>query len=168
MNISTAHWHLLLNHFPIVLSITGSVFLLLSFLFKKQHLQFAGLLLLIFAALSAYPAFRTGKAAEEPIEHLDGIDHELIHNHEDVASLGLKIMFATGALALISLVVLSMKKKATNIFLLLTLLAGLGSAGYMSYVGYTGGEVRHTEIQGDFWEKPRQEKTSLPPGEEVE
>ncbi|MFN0276251.1 MAG: hypothetical protein ACKVPJ_10920 [Chitinophagales bacterium] len=150
MNISSAHWHLLLNHFPIVLSISGSGFLLFSFIFKKQHLQFAGLLLLIAASAFAYPAFTTGEGAEESVEHLAGVNEAYIEKHEEVGEIGLKVMLGAGALALISLVVLSMKKKATNTFILITLFAGLCTAGYMSYVGYTGGEIRHTEIQGDF------------------
>ncbi len=150
MNIDPAHWHLLLNHFPIILSIVGTGFIIAAFLFKKQHLRFGGLLLLIIAAAGAYLAFQTGEGAEEAVENLAGVSHDAIEKHEGSANTGLKIILGTGLIALITILLVHAKKKQANVFLIITLLASLASAGYMSYVGYTGGVIRHSEIRGDF------------------
>ena len=150
MNINPAHWHLLLNHFPIILSIVGTGFIVAAFLFKKQHLRFGGLLMLIIAAAGAYLAFQTGEGAEDTVEKLAGVSHDAIENHEESANIGWKIMLGTGLLALITILLVHAKKKQANLFLIITLIASLASAGYMSYVGYTGGEIRHSEIRGDF------------------
>jgi len=150
MHIDPAHWHLLFNHFPVILSITGTGFILAAFIFKKQHLKFGGLILLMVAAVGAFAAHRTGEGAEEIVEEMAGVSHEAIHNHEDIASTGLNIMLGTGVIALITILLVHAKKKSATIFLVVTLLASLASAGYMSYVGYTGGEIRHPEIRGDF------------------
>ncbi|MEZ5014965.1 MAG: hypothetical protein R2794_11805 [Chitinophagales bacterium] len=150
MHISPAHWHLLLNHFPIIISITGTGFLVAALVIRKQHLRFGGLLLILFAAAMAYPAFATGHGAEEEVEEIAGVSHQGIHAHEDTAQTGLRIMLGAGAIALLTLFLLSNKKKAADTMVIITLCAGLISAGYMAYVGYTGGEIRHAEIRGDF------------------
>jgi uncharacterized membrane protein len=150
MNISSAHWHLLLNHFPIVLGIISPLFLILSFIFKKVHMRFAGLLLLLFAAGFSYPASKTGAGAEEAVEKTAGISQTRIHKHEEAAKTGMYIMYVAGGLSLVSLGLLSLKKKAANTCIIITLLSGLVAGGYMSYVGYTGGMIKHPEIQEDF------------------
>lgn len=163
MQIGPAHWHLLFNHFPIILSITGTGFILAAFLFKKQHLKFGGLILLIIAAVGAFAAHRTGEGAEEEMEEIAGISHDAIHHHEDVGSTGLNIMLITGLIALGTIYPVHAKKKSATAFLIVVFLAGIASAAYMSYVGYTGGEIRHSEIRGDFGEKKSNE-----PAEEME
>ncbi len=150
MNIGPAHWHLLLNHFPIILSIVGTCFLAVSFLIKKQHLKFGALLILIFGAAMSFPAYKTGNSAEHSIEKIAGVSESAIENHEHIATTGYRIIIITGFIALITLLLVHTKKKAATIFLIITLLAAATSAGYMSYVGYTGGEIRHSEIRGDF------------------
>ncbi|MFI5170962.1 MAG: hypothetical protein ACHQFW_01150 [Chitinophagales bacterium] len=151
MNISPAHWHLLLNHFPVVLSITGVLFIIASLAVKKEYLKSGGIMILIVAAILSWPAFETGKNAEEPVEEIAGISHEAIHTHERIANNGFRIMVATGIIALITLILVNRKNKAAKIFFILTLFAGLASAIYLSYVSYTGGEIRHTEIRGEFF-----------------
>ena len=150
MNINSAHWHLLLNHFPIILSVIGTGFIVASFIFKKQHLKFASLLLIILAAAFTIPAFATGEPAEEQVEGIAGITDVAIEEHEEIAEKGRMIIFITGGLALITLLLLHYKKKAVQAFMIITLIGSAASAGILSYVGYTGGEIRHSEIRGDF------------------
>ena len=150
MNINGAHWHLLLNHFPIILSLIGTGFIVASFLFKKQHLKFASLLLIILAAAFTVPAFATGEPAEEQVERISGVTKEAIHEHEEIAEQGRMVIFITGGLAFITLLLLHYKKKSVQAFMIITLIGSAASAGVLSYVGYTGGEIRHSEIRGDF------------------
>jgi uncharacterized membrane protein len=56
MQVSPAHWHLLINHFPIILSLVGTLFIGLSFFLKKNTFINGGLILLVMAALTALPA----------------------------------------------------------------------------------------------------------------
>jgi uncharacterized membrane protein len=163
MQISPAHWHLLLNHFPVILSITGTGFLVAAFLFKKQHLKFGSMLILIVAALFTYPAFQTGEGAEHDIESIVGVSETAIERHEEIASTGMTVILITGAIALITLFLLHAKKKIAIVFMVITLLGALASAAVLSYVGYTGGEIRHSEIRGDFGGD-----RSLPPAAETE
>lgn len=150
MQVSPAHWHLLINHFPIILSIVGTLFIGLSFLFKKNTLVNGGLILLVMAALTALPANATGEGAEESVEGISGVTHDSIEIHEDAASTGLTIILITGGIALIAAFAQVKMPKQAMFLLIFTFIAGIASAGYMSYVGLTGGEIRHSEIRGDF------------------
>ncbi|MBK7038717.1 MAG: hypothetical protein IPH42_20910 [Bacteroidetes bacterium] len=134
MNINSAHWHLLLNHFPIILSVIGTGFIVASFIFKKQHLKFASLLLIILAAAFTIPAFATGEPAEEQVEEISSY-HEAIHEHEEIAEKGRIVIFITGGLAFITLLLLHFKKKSVQMFMILTLLASAGSAGIFKLCG---------------------------------
>jgi len=150
MNINSAHWHLLLNHFPIILSLIGTGFIVASFIFKKQHLKFASLLLIMLAAAFTIPAFATGEPAEEQVEEIVGVTRDAIQEHEEIAETGRLLIFITGGLAFITILLLHFKKKAVQAFMIITLIGSAASAGVLSYVGYTGGEIRHSEIRGDF------------------
>ncbi len=150
MNINPAHWHLLLNHFPIILSITGTGFLVAAFIFKKEHLKFGSALILIVAAMAAYPAYQTGEGAEESIEGLAGVSESVIETHEEIASTGLTLILITGLFAFVTVLLVHLKKNAATAFMIITLIGSVASAGVLSYVGYTGGEIRHSEIRGDF------------------
>jgi uncharacterized membrane protein len=150
MQISPAHWHLLVNHFPIILVMTGALFFILGFIMKKPWLHNAALLLTILAAIAGFIANQTGEGAEESVEELPGISHQSINIHENAAETGLTIILITGVIAVITALVNMKNKKAGNIFMIIALIATLGSSAYMSYVGLTGGEIRHSEIRGDL------------------
>lgn len=159
MQISTAHWHLLVNHFPIILSIVGTLFIILNFIFKKSNLINPALLLLVIGSLTAIIANNTGEGAEEMVEEIAGVSHESIHIHEDAAEIGLKIMLVTGILAAFTALARLKLPKAANFLIILTFIGAVASSAYMSYVGLTGGEIRHSEIRGEI----NIGKTSSPP-----
>lgn len=150
MQVSPAHWHLLVNHFPIILIITAALFLGIGLVFKKDAIKSTALMIAVLAALTGMIANATGEGAEEQVEELPGISHEAIHIHEEAAETGLMLIVITGALALISSFVFMKNKKTGNIFVIITFVATLASSGFMGYVGLTGGEIRHSEIRGDF------------------
>lgn len=150
MQISPAHWHLLVNHFPIILVITGALFLTIGLVFKKDQIKSTALLLVIMAAITGMIANATGEPAEEQVEGIAGVAHNAIEVHEHAAQTGLIIILITGAIALITAFVFAKNKKTGNTFVIITLIAALASSGYMGYVGLTGGEIRHSEIRGDL------------------
>lgn len=150
MNVSPAHWHLLVNHFPIILIMTGALFLIIGLVFKKDHIKSTALLIVILAAISGMVANATGEGAEDNVEGIPGVSENAIEVHETAASTGLTFILVTGGIALISALVMMKNKKTGHMFVIVTLIASLASSGYMGYVGLTGGEIRHSEIRGDF------------------
>lgn len=116
MQVSPAHWHLLVNHFPIILIITAALFLGIGLVFKKDAIKSTALMIAVLAALTGMIANATGEGAEEQVEELPGISHEAIHIHEEAAETGLMLIVITGALALISSFVFMKNKKNRKYF----------------------------------------------------
>ncbi|RSK47133.1 hypothetical protein [Hymenobacter rigui] len=141
--MNEAHLHLLLNHTPILGSLFG-LLLLAAGLFKvNQTLTQTGLVTLLVAALLCLPTQLTGEGAEEVVERIPGITHQLIHAHEEAAELGFWAIELTGVVALLGLLV----KSRARTFTLLALLGAVLSFGLLARAGNLGGQIRHSEIR---------------------
>jgi uncharacterized membrane protein len=147
--MDTTHLHLLLNHFPIIGGIIGTILLAYSVLKKDIHLQKVSLILLFVMALIAIPVFLTGEPAEESVEHLPGVSESIIEEHEEAGEIAFWVMMFSGALAIITYALISLKLQSAKLLVKFALLLNLASAGLMARAGYLGGQIRHTEIRGD-------------------
>jgi hypothetical protein len=140
--------HLLLNHFPIIGTMVGLGMLLISLVGKNQDLRRASLIIFSAMALLALPTFFSGPGAQGAIRKLPGVSEDLIERHEGAAMLALLFMEITGALSLAAL----WKSKEIprparwNWNLSAVLLFAIVTAGLMTRVGNTGGDIRHPEI----------------------
>ena len=146
--MNEAHWHLALNHFPIIGNILGLVILILSIFWKTAGLKKAGYILLILAGISAIPANMTGEKAEHKLENL-GIPkaHDYIEEHEELAEKGLFICLTIGVLSLAALILETKKPGIEKILFYAILIFSIGNVWLMKEVGTSGGEIRHTEIR---------------------
>ncbi|MFN8166100.1 MAG: hypothetical protein U0X76_08020 [Bacteroidia bacterium] len=140
-----AHAHLLLNHFPIIGSIFSTLLLFGGVLSKSENVKKAGLLFFIFTAIMTAPAFLTGDEAEETLKAVGQAPHELIEEHEEIAETGLWLTMAVGLLAMFAY--FSIKKPIAKTFVYVVILAGVANCVLMTFVGNSGGDIRHTEIR---------------------
>ncbi|MBK7343692.1 MAG: hypothetical protein IPJ06_11760 [Saprospiraceae bacterium] len=147
--MNQAHWHLVLNHLPILGTLFGILVLLAGFLVKHGSVKQTGLGLFVFSALIAIPAFLTGEGAEDAVEGLPGVGENLIERHEDLANFFLWTVIGLGVLALITLLASLNGWKAASLLSLLTLLVALGTMILAQQVGTSGGEIRHSEIRAN-------------------
>jgi uncharacterized membrane protein len=147
--LNAAHWHLMLNHFPVIGTLTGFLILLASFLFRNKTLLTTGLVIFVITALLTIPAFITGEGAEEVLEQVAGLNAEqAIEQHEEASETAMIAMQVLGALSLISLL-LSWKGKRNTVKILNPLICfyGLIVFAMMVRVANMGGEIRHSEIR---------------------
>jgi len=142
-----AHFHLLVNHFPIVGTIFGMLILLAGILLKNSIVKQSGLGTLIFAALSSSITLFTGDPAGDAVEGLPGVMNSMVEHHEDIAYSSLWILVPMGLLAALAFYSLWKKERNGNTLSLVTFCLSLIAAAMMSWVGLTGGEIRHTEIR---------------------
>lgn len=149
MQINGAHWHLLLNHFPIILSIIGTGFLFASFFIKSNGFRKASLFLIVIAGLFAIPAYTTGEAAEDVVENSTVVSEIFLEQHEEFALGALAAIIGAAVVALIGLGIMQWKSEWTGLMILLAFLASLISAGFLGYTGYTGGKIMHAEIRNN-------------------
>ena len=139
-----AHLHLLLNHFPIIGTMLGTVLLLYALIKKEGNLQRAVLVIWVLMAALTPIVMNTGEEAEEKVEVIAGIQEDAIKEHEEAAEYASWFMIGLGVLSLASLVPHKMGSsitKATWICFFLSLLVNFA----MVRTGYLGGLIRHTE-----------------------
>jgi hypothetical protein len=93
------------------------------------------------------PAYFSGEQAEDVVEHLAGVEHDRIEEHEDS---GRWAAIAAGALALLAGALLwafraprALPGWAVGVTLVLALIVG----AVMARTATLGGEIRHEEIR---------------------
>jgi len=147
--MTEAHWHLLFNHMPIMGSFFGFIILTTGIFMKQPMVRKTAYCVLIFSSLLTLPAFFSGEGAEEMIEDLPTISHRLIHEHEESAEFALWLSELLGILAGVSLFLEHTRHKLASVMSILTLILNLGTFASMSFVGNSGGEIRHPEIRNE-------------------
>ena len=144
--MNDAHLHLLFNHLPIVGSLIGLLILAVGIFFKQPMVRKTAFGVLVFSALVTLPAFFTGEGAEEIVEELPGISHNLIHEHEEAAELALWLSETLGILALIAFYLEHIQHKFSGMANFFTLIFSIGTFVSFAKTGNTGGEIHHPEI----------------------
>lgn len=139
--------HLILNHVPVVFSITGGLILLISLALGSIPVRNTGLIMLVAAAITTIPVFLTGEGAEETVEKL-GIAEALVERHEELAEASLYIMITVGVLAALSIVMAMRNKAVSRYFSMVTMVGAFFAFGFIAQTAHLGGQIRHTEIGG--------------------
>jgi hypothetical protein len=145
--MNQAHLHLLFNHLPIIFPIAATFVLVAGMVLRLEVVKRTAFALFVLGALFTIPAGATGEGAEELIEEMAGVSHDLIHEHEEMAE---KFAFASYALGLLGALAFwaSFKKKPfAGIMGIIVLIMGLGTLFLASKTGTSGGEIRHPEIR---------------------
>ncbi|UKJ06703.1 DUF2231 domain-containing protein [Solitalea lacus] len=145
--MNQAHWHLVLNHFPIVGTFFSILLLFAGIVLKNPGLKRSGLVLFVLTGILAIPAFLTGEGAEEVLKNKRLTDENLVEQHEELGEIAMWTFGITGLLALVTLILDIKQKAAAKYFALLTLIISLANGVLLKNVGTSGGEIRHIEIR---------------------
>lgn len=147
--MNNAHFHLVVNHLPIVGILIGTLVLVAGLLIKKSEVKLTAFGIFIFSAITSVAAFYTGEGAEEIVENISGISETLIHTHEELAESFFTITLILGVLSLVGFVAELKKLKYTKYLTILILLLAIADGVVAKYVGTSGGEIRHSEIRSN-------------------
>jgi len=147
--MSWGYLHMIINHFPIVGTIIGSILVIVGLVFKNEGVKISGLGIIVFAALMAVIAYLTGDSAENAVQNLPEIAESLINRHEDIATISMYLMIPSGLLAAMTLYSIWKKENSVVFLLVITLVFTLISSAAMVFTGYTGGQIRHSEFRSD-------------------
>lgn len=145
MNIT--HLHLLTNHLPILGGLFGMLILGYGLLRKNRSLITAGLVTFVLTGISALFPYFTGETAEEAVEGLAGVSHNMLEQHEEAASIALGLTLFLGALSLIYLLLEKRLKNWKPTWSFVPLIVSIFVFASMARVGYLGGQIRHSEIR---------------------
>ncbi len=145
--MNQAHFHLFLNHLPIIGTLFGILTLAAGFILKNSSVKRTALALFIVAAVFAVPAFLTGEGAEEVVEGLPGVTENIIEEHEELAAVFIWLTSALGILSLFTLYADIRDKSYSKVLYGITAALCIATMVLAQQVGTTGGEIRHTEIR---------------------
>ena len=141
---NAAHWHLVLNHLPVVGSM-ASLLLLLWALFKNtDDLKRVALMSLVLVGLVSIPAFLTGEPAEDMLKGIGSA--RWMSKHEDIAGTALWVALAAGAGALGTLLFFRKQRMIPRWLVGVLLVANLAACLLMNRAANSGGKIRHSEI----------------------
>lgn len=139
--------HLLSNHFPIILLLTGFFVLSYGLLKHVKTIKQVGLMILLASSLSTIPAYISGEEAEDAVEHSVGTSESSIEEHEEGAEFAFIFSDIVGVLALISLLLNKRDHKLSVWANRITWAISLFTISVMVRVGQTGGQIRRPELR---------------------
>lgn len=144
-----AHWHLVLNHLPLIIPMIGLLIMIGGVLLKLEIIRRVAFSIFIVGALSAIPAFYTGEGAEEVVEEISGVNERLIKVHEEIAETFSMMLYVLGGISLIGIWASWKRKSYSNTIAVVASTLAFVSLFYAQQTGTTGGEIRHTEIRNN-------------------
>jgi uncharacterized membrane protein len=124
------HIHLMVNHFPIVLSLIGALATLAALIRKRSSIWTYAAATLVLAGLSAPVALLTGQRAEHEAEKLSFVTEKAIHQHEERAEVAMWLTVAAGVSAIIALWRAQAKWRMLMAVLALAAAVALGLAAF--------------------------------------
>jgi uncharacterized membrane protein len=151
MNMNPAHWHLLVNHLPIIGGLFATLILLGGILRRSTPIANLSLVLFVTCAVLSMIASQTGEKAEHFLKDRKAIDEKYLERHVDAADIANYGMMALGAVALITLIF----KRVRNMRFMpyVILIASIVVFILMARAGNLGGEIMHKEIRNDQVQK---------------
>ena len=145
--MNSAHFHLVVNHLPIIFPIAGLIVLAIGIGFKTEMVKRTAYFLFTIGAVSAAMAMNSGEGAEEVVEELSGVSHKLIHEHEEKAESMAILSYLLGLASLLALWASWKGKSFSGILSYAVLALSLVTIFLGKQTGTSGGEIRHTEIR---------------------
>ncbi len=148
--MNAAHFHLVVNHFPVVGSILALLLLAVALGIRHAALTRAALCLVVFVALTAILATRSGHEAEEVVEHMQGFSEERIEEHEGRAEKAAWAIWITGGVAFLGLLASRGGRPVPRWASAGTLALLAASTGMLAWTAKAGGEIIHPETRPGF------------------
>lgn len=145
--MNEAHFHLVVNHLPIIFPIVGVIIMIIGLISKSEAVKRTAYLIFSMGALAAIAAMATGDGAEEVVEKISGISESYIKNHEEAAEIFAVLSYILGGISLFGLWTSFKQKSFSTIVSIGTLIFAVIVLFFAQQTGTTGGEIRHTEIR---------------------
>jgi uncharacterized membrane protein len=142
-----AHWHLVVNHLPIIFPLVGIIVIIIGLISKSEAVKRTSFTIFIIGAIASIAAMTTGEEAEEVVEKIAGVTKNYIKTHEETAETFALLSYILGGISLIGLWASFKQKTFSNLVTIVTLVFAIVVMFFGKQTGTTGGEIRHTEIR---------------------
>ena len=138
--------HLLLNHVPILGSLFVFCLFIYGFIVRSQSVLKASLIALICTSLVSIPAYLSGEEAEHVVEEMISVNKNAMEAHEDMAEIAFWVLMMNGAIAMGTLLASKNQLVLSRPLLWINLIMVFIVFILMARTGWSGGEIRHSEI----------------------
>jgi uncharacterized membrane protein len=152
--MNSIHFHLITNHFPIIVPVIALMVMFGGFLIRSEMIKRTALALFVFGALSTFPAMYSGDKAEDLVDKIPGITHDMIEIHEKSAEQFAYWHYGLGLLALMALLSSWKNHKTSQILTILVIVFAFAIIYLGNHTATSGGEIRHTEIRIGYESEP--------------
>lgn len=142
--MNAAHWHLMINHFPLTGLLLGLLLWALAIKVKRPELDRLLWTWFLLMGLLIVPVYLTGESSHDLLHDVPGYPHDAIEVHEDW---GKYTLFALLGLSVMAVMGLIRKSIWFQCIFPLLVLAGFAVAVYTSHLG---GLIRHPEIDPEY------------------
>ena len=117
-----AHWHLVVNHLPIIFPIVGVIVMITGLISKSEAVKRTAFMIFVFGALAAIAAMNTGEGAEEVVENINGVSENFIESHEEAAETFAILSYILGGISLLGLWASFKQKSFSSLISIATLI----------------------------------------------
>lgn len=152
MNLNGAHWHLLVNHLPIIGGLLAMLILGFGLIRRNSSVIQLGFGLFVLMSGATAITNQTGESAEHYLKSINQLNRPLLHAHEEAADLANIGMYLTGLLSLLALV--WQRAKQLQFLPALIFALSLITFGLMANVGRLGGLIMHQELRTESVSTP--------------
>jgi uncharacterized membrane protein len=146
--MNEAHWHLVVNHLPIIFPLVGVIVIVTGLISKSEAVKRTAFMIFIIGAFSSIAAMSTGEGAEEIVEKISGVTDDYIKSHEETAETFALLSYILGGISLLGLWASFKEKTFSGLVAVVTLIFAIVVLFFAKQTGTSGGEIRHTEIRG--------------------
>ncbi len=145
--MNAAHWHLILNHVPVIGTAFGIPFLIVGLIRHNNTMVRSSFWIFIFVGLFSFPVYFTGEPTAEIVSQIPGVSQTVIEEHEEAAETAFVGAIVLGLLAAVGLAAHRMRKQVGRVTVALVLICSIIVFVLMAGAANQGGEIRHQEIK---------------------
>ncbi len=146
--MDNAHYHLALNHLPLITPIVGFLILVLGIIIPSAIIKRIAYGVFILGAFYTIPAFLTGDMAAKSLSNLLNVK-PFIQEHEAKAESFALLSYLLGLMSLFGLWSNWKEKSYANTFSYMILTLTVVMLIFAKQTATSGGKIRHTEIRTD-------------------
>jgi uncharacterized membrane protein len=148
--MNAAHFHLVVNHLPVIFPIVGIIVLITGLIFRSDAVKRTAYLIFITGALTSVAAMASGEIAEEVVENISGVTENYIERHEETAEVFSILIYLLCGVSVVGLWTNFKQKSISDLVSIVILIFALVVIYFGKETATTGGEIRHTEIRKEM------------------
>jgi uncharacterized membrane protein len=162
-----ARIHIAINHFPVILAVTGALAVLLGLVRGRRGVWLYATVSLTLAAISVLPTYFTGQPAENTLNDPWYISKGVLHSHEQSAKIAALLTVLAGLVAVYAwrrLVRYPREVRLPNSLRIALAVTSLAAAIAIAYTSLLGERIGHDApaLQGPVAPGPEQPRPASP------